>query len=155
MSVSSVKKSAKILQIAFALLAAPAAAQDKPCDVIASSNDWKIFHIAQKADTVKSQFCLSFTSEDARVKAIVVKVSDGTGLSIISTEGCLDMKGAETQTLTPLVITSDGDMTPLMPLGMEQAKQVYIGMSQGCLAEASHPKGTPVKWIGRLNVSPL
>lgn len=126
------------LALAASLVFNHASAQEKAlCSEVTQDMPWKVFVVHQKADTVKEKFCLSFTSDDPRVKDIAIKVTDGNGVSTASEENCLDIKGAASQILTPIVTFVDNDTRELQPLGMAQATEVYTEMSQACIA--AHP----------------
>lgn len=134
------------LALAAALVVTPAVAQEKSCDVIKEAHEWSIFTITETADTLKKQFCMSFASTDERVEGVAIKTGAGTGLSVISQEGCMDMAGSENQIITPIVSAKDKRIVELPPLGFSQAKDEYTAMSQICIEERVHPKGDKVNF---------
>lgn len=124
------------LALAFSLLASQASAQ-VPCETITQDFQWNVFTITQRADTVNKKFCLSFKSDNENIKEVLIKISDDTSpITTIGAEGCLDLKGAATQGLTPMVIQTNGKVVNLMTLRIGQAAQVYNAMVKEC---AVHP----------------
>lgn len=133
------------LALAASLMFSPAIAQEKPCDNITVDNQWKIFTVHQRADTVNDKFCISIDSTDPRVKSILIAYSDGSDNLVVAKENCIDLKGAANQTLTPRIYTKDDGMLLLEPLGVDQSKSTFAEMFQGCAAEhqtkAPKPQG--------------
>lgn len=104
---------------------------------IRALSEGNVFTITQRADTINTKFCLSFKTDNENIKSILIKVTDdATGISTIAEEGCLGLKGADTQGLTPMVIKANGEIINLMTLRLPQAAEVYNAMVEKC---AVHP----------------
>lgn len=130
--------------LAASLITTPLAAEE-PCSVVTQAHGWQIFIVTQTADTVKEKYCIKFQSANADITGIVIKSNDGKGLSVISEEGCMDMKGSDTQTITPLVNTKSAGMLALDTLGFDQAHATYVSLSQQCIAAQIHPPADQIK----------